>query len=266
MAQDNKDPKGRKIFSVSFNFSWLYFLILLGIGYLMFNNRQSSAPEKVEWTDVQQMIGQGDVAELTFVRNDFKGEVTVLYELELDDGEYTLTIDYDSYVDSYTDSVMDNLVPVLKEEILDQIEMYGYTEDEFLSQMGYSSMDEYCEESVLASIDTFAGDLENETVEGDYKVTSGFGAAKTSVKLDNDTILYFEKGNLVGYIDEDLVDDIRDAEDLDDLKDAFEDADADSSLIDVLDMCDTYGISAEDFVDWLDDCGLLDDGLVYEAQ
>ena len=162
--------------------------------------------------------------------DDFKGEVTVLYELELDDG------------------------------------VYGYTEDEFLSEMGYSSMDEYCEESILASIDTYVGDLENETVEGDYKVTAGFGAAKTSVKLDNDTILYFEKGNLVGYIDEDLVDDIRDAEDLDDLKDAFEDADADSSLIDVLDMCDTYGISAEDFVDWLDDCGLLDDGLVYEAQ
>ena len=198
--------------------------------------------------------------------DDFKGEVTVLYELELDDGEYTLTIDYDSYVDSYTDYVMDNLVPVLKEEILDQIEMYGYTEDEFLSEMGYSSMDEYCEESVLASIDTFAEDLENETVEGDYRVTAGFGAAKTSVKLDNDTVLYFEDGNLVGYIDEDLVDDIRDAEDLDDLKDAFEDADADSSLIDVLDMCDSYGISAEDFVSWLDDCGLLDDGLVYEAQ
>jgi cell division protease FtsH len=75
MDQEKKDPKGRKIFSVSFNFSWLYFLILLGIGYLMFNNRQSSAPEKVEWTEVQQMIGQGDVAEITFVRNDFKGEV-----------------------------------------------------------------------------------------------------------------------------------------------------------------------------------------------
>ena len=75
MAQDKKDPKGRKIFSVSFNFSWIYFLVLLGIGYLLFNDRQSSAPEKVEWTEVQQMIGQGDVAEITFVRNDFKGEV-----------------------------------------------------------------------------------------------------------------------------------------------------------------------------------------------
>ena len=196
--------------------------------------------------------------------DDFKGEVTVLYELELDDGEYSLTIDYDSYVESYTDYVMDNLLPVIEEELIEQVEAYGYTEEEFLEMMGYSSIEEYCEDSILSSIDTFAGDLENETVEGDYKVSSGIGS--TTVKLDNGTILYFEKGNLVGYIDEDLAKDIKKASDLDDLKDAFEDADADSSLIDVLDMCDSYRISSDDFVDWLDDCGLLDDGLVYEAQ
>ena len=75
MADENKDPKGRKIFSLSINFSWIYFIILIGIGYLLFNNQQSSAPEKIEWTEVQEMIRQGDVAEITFVRNDFKGEV-----------------------------------------------------------------------------------------------------------------------------------------------------------------------------------------------
>ena len=60
-----------------FNLSWLYFLVLLGIGYLLFNNRQSSEPEKVEWADVQTMISDGDVAEITFIRNDFKGEVKI---------------------------------------------------------------------------------------------------------------------------------------------------------------------------------------------
>jgi cell division protease FtsH len=59
----------------SFNFSWLYFLILLGIGYLLFSDRQSSEPEKIEWAEVHTMIEAGDVAEITFVRNDFKGEV-----------------------------------------------------------------------------------------------------------------------------------------------------------------------------------------------
>ena len=66
-----------KKFSFSFNFSWFYFLIFLGIGYLLFNNQRSSEPEKIEWAEVQQMIRQGDVAEITFVRNDFKGEVKV---------------------------------------------------------------------------------------------------------------------------------------------------------------------------------------------
>ena len=58
-----------------FNLSWLYFLVLLGIGYLLFNNQRSSEPEKVEWADVQTMISDGDVAEITFIRNDFKGEI-----------------------------------------------------------------------------------------------------------------------------------------------------------------------------------------------
>ena len=62
---------------ITFNFSWLYFLILVGIGFLLFNNQQSASPEKIEWTEVQEMIRQGDVAEISFVRNDFKGEVKV---------------------------------------------------------------------------------------------------------------------------------------------------------------------------------------------
>ena len=75
MKEDKKDPKGNKIFSVSINFSWLYLIVLLGIGYLLFSSTQSSQPEKVEWIEVQEMIRKGDVAEISFVRNDFKGEV-----------------------------------------------------------------------------------------------------------------------------------------------------------------------------------------------
>jgi len=62
---------------ITFNFSWLYFLILIGIGYLLFNNQRNSAPEKIEWTQVQTMIREGDVAEISFVRNDYKGEVKI---------------------------------------------------------------------------------------------------------------------------------------------------------------------------------------------
>ncbi len=71
MADEKKNRK------ISFNFSWLYFLLFLGIGYLLFNSQRSADPEKVEWQQVQEMIRQGDVAEISFVRNDFKGEVKI---------------------------------------------------------------------------------------------------------------------------------------------------------------------------------------------
>jgi cell division protease FtsH len=80
MANEKKqqDPKGgRKIFSIRFNLSWLYFLLLVGIGYLLMNNQRSAAPEKIEWAEVQTMIREGDVAEITFVRNDYKGEIKI---------------------------------------------------------------------------------------------------------------------------------------------------------------------------------------------
>ena len=79
MANEKKqDPNGgRKIFSVKFNLSWLYFLLLVGIGYLLMNNQRSAAPEKIEWAEVQTMIKEGDVAEISFVRNDFKGEIKI---------------------------------------------------------------------------------------------------------------------------------------------------------------------------------------------
>ena len=61
---------------IRFNFSWIYFLIILGIGYLLFQN-SSPGPQKIEWTAVKQMILDGDVKEVHFVRNDYKGSVTV---------------------------------------------------------------------------------------------------------------------------------------------------------------------------------------------
>ena len=74
---DKKDPKGRKIFSFTLNLSWIYLLIFLGIGYMLFRNQNSSEPAKIEWAEVQEMIHNGDIAEIVFVRNDFKGEIKV---------------------------------------------------------------------------------------------------------------------------------------------------------------------------------------------
>ena len=77
MADNKNNPKGRKEFRFTFNLSWvLYLLLLLGIGWMLFNNR-SADPQKIEWDEVQLMARSGDVDEITFVRNDFKGEVKV---------------------------------------------------------------------------------------------------------------------------------------------------------------------------------------------
>ena len=77
MADNKKDPKGRKPVRVTFNFSWLYLLLILGIGWLLFNNQQSAEPQKIEWQQVQTMAASGDIEEIVFVRNDIRGEIKV---------------------------------------------------------------------------------------------------------------------------------------------------------------------------------------------
>ena len=77
MAENKKDPKGGKSFRVSFNFSWLYLLLIAGIGWLLFSNQQSSEPQKIEWQQVQTMAQSGDIEEIVFVRNDIRGEIKV---------------------------------------------------------------------------------------------------------------------------------------------------------------------------------------------
>ena len=77
MADKKKDPKGGKTFRVSFNFSWLYLLLILGIVLLLFSNQQSSEPQKIEWQQVQTMAQSGDIEEIVFVRNDIRGEIKV---------------------------------------------------------------------------------------------------------------------------------------------------------------------------------------------
>ena len=71
---NNTDPRKPKI--VRINLSWLYIVLLVAIGYMLF--RQSGpAPQKIEWAQVREMMLEGDVKEIHFVRNDFKGNVTV---------------------------------------------------------------------------------------------------------------------------------------------------------------------------------------------
>ena len=65
----------RRILKIKFNFSWFY-LILIGLVFYMFFRGSGPAPAKIEWEDVRQMAQAGDIKEITFIRNDFRGTVT----------------------------------------------------------------------------------------------------------------------------------------------------------------------------------------------
>lgn len=71
----NNNRKVKKI-NIRFNFSFFYLLLILGIVWMFFNNRDSN-PQKIEWAEVQQMVADGDVKDIHYIRNDFKGELTV---------------------------------------------------------------------------------------------------------------------------------------------------------------------------------------------
>ena len=71
---NNTDPRKPKIIRI--NLSWLYIILLVAIGYMLFN-QSGPAPQKIEWAQVRQMMLDGDVKEIHFIRNDFKGTITI---------------------------------------------------------------------------------------------------------------------------------------------------------------------------------------------
>lgn len=74
-TNNNKDPKN-KIIRINIGLSWLYIPLLVGLLYLVFFSGGSN-PQKAEWSDVKEMVASGDVKDILFIRNDFKGEVTI---------------------------------------------------------------------------------------------------------------------------------------------------------------------------------------------
>lgn len=74
-TNNNKGKEPRQI-KVRVNFSWFYFILILFIGWLLMNNK-SANPQKCEWPDIVRMAEEGDVKEINYVRNDFKGTITI---------------------------------------------------------------------------------------------------------------------------------------------------------------------------------------------
>ena len=72
----NQNKKPQKVKVVRINFSWIYLLLIGGIIFMLVSSKGAPA-EKIEWAQLEEMIQAGDVKEVQFVRNDFKGDVTV---------------------------------------------------------------------------------------------------------------------------------------------------------------------------------------------
>ena len=69
--------KEKKTKTIRINFSWFYLLLVGGLFFLLMRDGSKANPQKVEWPAVQQMILDGDVKDVHFVRNDFRGTITI---------------------------------------------------------------------------------------------------------------------------------------------------------------------------------------------
>ena len=69
------DKKNKtKVFRL--NLSWIYILLVVGIGIMLMRN-SDPGPQKIEWAQLKEMILEGDVKQVDFTRNDYKGSVTI---------------------------------------------------------------------------------------------------------------------------------------------------------------------------------------------
>ena len=71
----SKKPE-KKIIKFNFNISWVYILLLIGIGWMFFNQSPAN-PQKEEWADVKKQWLAGDIKEVVFIRNEYEGRVTI---------------------------------------------------------------------------------------------------------------------------------------------------------------------------------------------
>jgi cell division protease FtsH len=74
--KNNNAPRGQKPMRFKFNISWIYFILLIAIGWMFFNQGGAN-PQKEEWADVQKQWLAGDIKEVVFIRNEYEGRVTM---------------------------------------------------------------------------------------------------------------------------------------------------------------------------------------------
>ena len=74
--QNNDAPRRRRPIKLTFNISWIYIILMIGIAWMFFN-QDGANPQKEEWAEVQKQWLDGDIKEVVFIRNEFEGHVTI---------------------------------------------------------------------------------------------------------------------------------------------------------------------------------------------
>ena len=67
-------PNSGKRFT--FRISWLYIILIGALIWLFFGDDEGQ-PQKIEWAQVKEIWQSGDVKEVTFIRNQYEGEMTI---------------------------------------------------------------------------------------------------------------------------------------------------------------------------------------------
>ena len=75
MAEKKNTPP-RKPVRINFSISWIYIVLLVFMGWMLFN-QGSANPQKEEWPDVEKQWLAGDIKEIVFMKNTYDGKVTI---------------------------------------------------------------------------------------------------------------------------------------------------------------------------------------------
>ena len=76
MAEKKNQNNTRKPIKINFGISWIYVLLLFGIGWMFFNQGGAN-PQKEEWAEVKSQWLAGDIKEVVFIRNKYDGQITM---------------------------------------------------------------------------------------------------------------------------------------------------------------------------------------------
>ena len=88
----DKNPRKPREVRINLRGSWFYILLIGLIIWMVWRNANASDPKEIEWKKVEQIASEGDIQSITFVRNEYRGEIALrpesvaAYKEEFDGG------------------------------------------------------------------------------------------------------------------------------------------------------------------------------------